>query len=32
MLESRDKLHFMKVAPEEWFQVKQQLEEGYNNG
>lgn len=32
MLESRDKLHFMKVAPEEWVQVKQQLEEGYNNG
>lgn len=32
MLESRDKLHFMKVAPNEWIQVKKQLEEGYKNG
>ena len=32
MLESREKLHFMRVAPEEWVQVKQQLKEGFNNG
>jgi len=31
MLETREKLHFMKVAPEEWVQVKKQLEEGFNN-
>lgn len=29
MLESREKLHFMKIKPEEWPQCKEQLEAGY---
>lgn len=31
MLESRQKLHFMRVEAEEWKTVKQQLKEGFDN-
>lgn len=31
LLENREKLHFMRVSPEEWSTVKTQLKEGFEN-